>query len=115
MGSHKYIQKWISSSKPNKNDAPYGIENGLEQIIPGIPKLDQSREYFAFLKCEESFANICQLIGYGQGLWQQVEQVAQSNYRSNHTSQADSSLYCGSNLQNMFVGLVQLLNIKCFR
>ena len=105
---------------------PGGIENGLEQIIPGIPKLDQSKEYFAFLKCGEVLKNICQPIGYGQGLWQQVEQAAQSSSQSNRLSQADSSSrlwqqltehvrWFGSAPQHPVLSLEQLLGKESFK
>ena len=52
---------------------PGGIERNLEQLIPGVPKLNKDTEYFAFLKCEKRDQTVCSPIGYGQGLWKPYE------------------------------------------
>ena len=77
------VYHW-KASKVYKNDLqinsdsiymtlPGGIERNLEQLIPGVPKLNKDTEYFAFLKCEKRDHIVCSPIGYGQGLWKPYE------------------------------------------
>ena len=83
----KVYKQEVQVLNPIRMLLPGGVKKGLEQIIPGVPKLDINREYFAFLKCGQESANICHPIGYGQGLWQQVEQTDQLSSKTGQAPQ----------------------------
>jgi hypothetical protein len=46
---------------------PGGTLDGLTQMVPGVPQLENQQELIVFLRC--SSTKPCAPVGFGQGLW----------------------------------------------